>query len=318
MTTEEKRNIFKGIQRGIPQVDMGTRYINRCSRFISCAVMIAFSVLLCSSCITSENENADSELKFESKEHLRVLTYNVQYGFRNNDKRHELAVAWIASQQPDVVALQELNNYTEEQLKEDALKWDHSHVQLCKVNSGFHLGLTSRKPIKNVHLITKKGLWHGMIHGQTYGIDFFVLHLAPEPQDIRLPETDIILNEIRGIQTADRPSILLGDFNSHSRLDNDYYMRTSKLEVQYNVMDRYMDGGWVDLVNQHQGTIDEKQASVPTLLVENKWGFRRIDYIMASDQLARKCIFARVMKDAATDYLSDHYPVMAEFAWHHD
>ena len=278
--------------------------------------MIAFSVLLSSFGITSEK--ADSEIKSASDKNLRVLTYNVDYGFENNDKRHELAVAWIAMQQPDVVALQELNNYTKEKLKEDARKWGHSYVQLCKVSSGFHLGLTSRKPFRNVHLITKQGLWHGMIHGQTYGIDFFVLHLAPKSEDIRLPETDIILNEIRGIQTADRPSILLGDFNSHSRLDNDYYMRTSKYEVQYNVMDQYMDGGWVDLVNQHQGTIDEKQASVPTLLVKNKWGFRRIDYIMASAQLAEKCIFARVIKDAATDYLSDHYPVMAEFVWYND
>ncbi|HCR19846.1 MAG TPA: hypothetical protein DIU35_20405 [Candidatus Latescibacteria bacterium] len=34
-----------------------------------------------------------------------------------------------------------------------------------------------------------------------------------------------------------------------------------------------------------------------------------------SAQLARKCTSARVMKDPATDYLSDYYPMMADFDW---
>lgn len=168
---------------------------------------------------------------------------------------------------------------------------------------------------EDVHLITTEGLWHGTIHGQTHGIDFFVLHLAPKPEDIRLPETEIVLSQIRAIQSADRPTVLLGDFNSASRLDNGYYQSESKYELKYNVMDQYLNGGWVDLVYQHQGAVTEKQASMPSLLIENKWGFGRIDYILASAQLAKKCTSARVMKDPATDYLSDHYPVMADFDW---
>lgn len=301
------------MHRSTPRVDIAMHCLNRWSKFIACTVAIAFGLLLSSSGIASEKSG--SEISSETEKTFRVLTFNVDRGFSDSDNRHKLAVAWIASQRPDVVALQELNNYTEEKLKEDARKWGHAYVQLCKVKSGFHLGLTSRKPITNVHLITRKGLWNGMLHGQTYGIDFFVVHLAPRPEAIRLPETDIVLSEIRRIHTAGRPSILLGDFNSRSRLDNDYYMRASEYESQYNVMDRYMNAGWIDLVNQRQGAIDERQASRPTLLVKNIWGFVRIDYILASDQLARRCIFARVMKDPATDYLSDHYPVMAEFLW---
>ena len=277
------------------------------------AMMIAFVAFSCFSCIGSMK--SDLKTKPGSKENLRVLAYNIFVGFKNNEERHEHAVAWIAAQKPDVVALQELNGYTEEKLKEDARAWGHPYVQLCKVKSGFHLGLTSRKPIENVHLIAREGLWHGIIHGQTYGIDFFVLHLAPKSEDIRLPETEIVLREIREIQSADRPTILLGDFNSPSHLDDGYYQRESKHEPQYNVMDQYLNSGWVDLVHQHQGTITEKQASMPSLLIENKWGFWRIDYILASAELAKKCISARVMKDPATDYLSDHYPVMADFDW---
>ena len=277
------------------------------------AIMVAIFMLLCCSCITSEK--AELMTKSGSKTRLRVITFNVLNGFKNDDRRHEQAVVWITSQKPDVVALQELNRYTEEKLKNDARLWGHPYVQLCKVKSGYHLGLTSRKPIKNVHFITKEGLWHGIFHGQTHGIDFFVLHLAPNTEDIRLMETKIVLNEIQKIQPSNRPTILLGDFNSLSRLDNDFYQRELKHEPKYSVMDHYLNRGWVDLVHQHHGTTIEKQSSIPSLLIETKSGSWRIDYILASTQLAKKCIAAQVMKGPSTDYLSDHYPVMADFDW---
>ena len=43
-----------------------------------------------------------------------------------------------------------------------------------------------------------------------------MLHLAPQSEEIRIPETEIILAEIAGIQSSGRPTILLGDFNSSS------------------------------------------------------------------------------------------------------
>jgi exodeoxyribonuclease-3 len=217
---------------------------------------------------------------------LRVLTYNVFVGFKDDAKRHAQAVEWIAAQHPDVVALQEINGYAEEKLSEDARTWGHPHAKLCITQSGYHLGITSRKPIENVHLIVKKGINHGMIHGQTHGIDFFVLHLAPQSEEIRLPETEIVLAEIRAIQSSERPTILLGDFNSSSRLNAGFYQKESRHSPKFDVMDRYLGAGWVDLVHQHQGVLTEKQASVPTLLVPNNAGFWRIDYILASAQLA--------------------------------
>ena len=255
-----------------------------------------------------------SRTRSDPRTRLRVLSYNVPVGFRGDDKRHKDALAWISAQKPDVVALQELNDYTHERLREDARAWGHRHAHLHRVQSGFHLGLTSREPITSPHLISGPGIWHGVLHARTFGIDFFVLHLAPKPESVRLPETKIVLEEVRKIQ-SNRASVLLGDFNSPSRLDDDYYRRESAHEAKYNVMDLYLAGGWVDVVNRHQGALTEAQASVPTLIKENRWGFWRIDYILASAPLATRCVFARVMKDPATDHLSDHYPVMADFDW---
>lgn len=246
---------------------------------------------------------------------LRVLTYNVFVGFKDDAKRRARAVEWIAAQNPDVVALQELNEYTEAKLSEDARAWGHPYAELCITRSGYHLGLTSRKPIKNVHLIVKQGICHGMIHGQTHGIDFFVLHLAPQSEEIRIPETELVLAEIRGIQSPERPSILLGDFNSSSPLDAGYFRQESKHHPKFDVMTRYLDSGWRDLAYQHQGVLAEKQASVPTPLVKKDEGFWRLDYILASTALAKKCVSANVVKGTETHLLSDHYPVMADFAW---
>jgi endonuclease/exonuclease/phosphatase family metal-dependent hydrolase len=246
---------------------------------------------------------------------LRVLTYNVFVGFKNDAKRHAQAVEWIAAQHPDVVALQEINEYTEEKLSEDARAWGHPNVKLCITKSGYHLGITSRKPIENIHLIVKKGICHGMIHGSTHGIDFFVLHLAPQSEEIRIPETEIILTEIAEIQSSECPTILLGDFNSSSPLDADYFRKETKHHPKFNVMSRYLDSGHVDLVHQHQGVLTEKQASVPTPLGKKDEGFWRLDYILASTPLAKKCVSAHVVKEPATSNLSDHYPVIADFAW---
>lgn len=90
---------------------------------------ISLFVVLCFPCFASEEAGGE----VEAGANLRVVSYNVFEGLRYFDKRHERAVAWIAAQRPDVVALQELNNYTVEKLKEDARAWGHPYVELCEV-----------------------------------------------------------------------------------------------------------------------------------------------------------------------------------------
>lgn len=240
------------------------------------------------------------------------------------------ALEWIASQQPDVVALQELEGYTEAKLREDARAWGHPHVALSEAKTGLRLGLTSREPIEDAHAVTTRGIRLGMLHGRIRGIDFFVLHLGHGTDEMRLRETRIVLNEIRKIASADRPSVLLGDFNSVSRHDRAFYERNNVMTpagrlyernergfaiLNLDVMDQYLKGGWVDLVHEHQGVLTREQASWPSLVFQKRKNFVRIDFILASASLAKACRFARVMKDPATDGLSDHYPVMADFEW---
>jgi exonuclease III len=256
---------------------------------------------------------------------LRVLSFNVLLGF-SADKAN--ALQWIASQRPDVVGLQELKGYTEAQLREEARAWGHSHVVLGEERFGLQLGLTSREPIEVAHSISRSGIRLGMLHGRIRGIDIFVLHLGHGTDDIRRRETEIVLEEIRKIESAHRPSLLLGDFNSISRHDREFYERNNVMTdagrlyrrndkgfaiLNLDTMDQYR--GWVDVVHQHQGELTKDQASWPSKVYANNRNYVRVDYILASAPLARTCHFARVMKDPATDHLSDHYPVMADFQW---
>ena len=294
--------------------------VRRCASLESVArslMILAIVICLCFSCANS--------IGAVTQPRLRVISLNVYVGFHQDEKRHANALKWVAEQNPDVVALQELNGYTIERLQKDARSWGHSYVQLCEVKTGFHLGLTSRKPIKNVHLITKDGIWHGIIHGETFGVDFFVLHLAPKDEGFRLAETKIVWREIMNIQSDDRPSVLLGDFNSACRFDlvKDVYLQHASKEepkvrkhLGFALMDQYLSEGLVDLVHQEGGPATVKQASYPSLLKLNgtPW-YCRIDFILASSSLAKKCRMARVVKDLETGQLSDHYPVMADFNW---
>ncbi len=112
-------------------------------------------------------------------EPFSVLSYNIWNGFDwgKDTLRHEKTVAWVKSQNPDVVAFQELCGYTDEKLKGDAKSWGHPYSILLKTD-GYPVGLTSRKPIQ-LKEKAREGLWHGMLHCETFGIDFSLFTCPP-------------------------------------------------------------------------------------------------------------------------------------------
>ena len=54
---------------------------------------------------------------------LRILAYNVWYGFTKVPDRKPLWLDWMKAQEADVVFLQELNEYTPQMLEDDAAVW---------------------------------------------------------------------------------------------------------------------------------------------------------------------------------------------------
>ena len=73
-------------------------------------------------------------------------------------------------QEADIVSLQELNEYNQAKLAEDAKSYGHAYSVLLK-EEGFPTGITSRYPIEDVHRVTE-GFHHGLLRVRIKGIYF--------------------------------------------------------------------------------------------------------------------------------------------------
>ena len=289
-------------------------------------------LLLVSVIVLAHNASAQ---KIE-KSTLKIMTYNIWNGFNwgKDTTRKNNCIKWIKKQKPDVLALQELCAYNEEELKKDALEWGHSYVQILKTG-GYPTALTSNKPITIKECIVKP-FWHGLLHCESYGIDFYVVHLSPSDCNFRLKEAKLITKRIH--QSKNKPYIILGDFNAHSPFDAWYLERNTELknkllghedskysnlrngEFDYSVISEFLASPAVDIcLNQIE---TENAYTFPTLALKKESDLlsqnviqdrERIDYILASPEFAKSCINVKIVNKEETHFLSDHYPIIAEF-----
>lgn len=272
---------------------------------------------------------------------LTVMTYNIWngYDYGKDKERERQAITFIQSQNPDVVALQELVGFTAESLKEFARSYGHEYSVILK-EKGYPVGLTSNKPI---HLKTKMlaGLWHGMLHARTHNIDFLVVHLSPADVEFRQREARIITQYMKGALGDEENYIVLGDFNAHSPFDASLDEQRPELlkrkqasdstntkrqnlldnHHDYSVMSQFMGYPLIDVSKRYVS--DENRFSFPAPILVGIWREPgeivptrvRIDYIMTSRRLARHTTSARIINSGIVDKLSDHYPVVSEFAF---
>lgn len=266
---------------------------------------------------------------------LRVLSYNVYYVFSEGTEV-EAGTAWIAQQAPDMVALQELTDVSEERLVELAAGWGHGHSALLKT-SGFSVGLTSKTPIEVVARL-REGLHHGCLHARVDGIHVFVVHLSPFRWEVRSREAELLLAEIEPLLARGERVLVLGDFNAlapadlslleaqpellpkarasdaeHAHVEN---LRDGAFDL--SVMQRFLDAGLRDAALPFLEEPGVVRWTIPTGIwtkdkAEAPEGGRRVDYVLADPQLAAAATFARVVREGAVNRISDHYPVLVEF-----
>lgn len=284
---------------------------------------------------------ADYKSSFTAAGYFKVMTCNIWNGFDwgKDSLRRKAWQQWVNTQQPDVLALQELCSYTPEKLQEDALSWGHNYSVLHK-RDGYSVGLTSRYPIEEKEKLFD-GLHHGALHGKTNGIDFLVVHLHPGSIKRRREETRILLEKLENIKTSTKKYMVLGDFNANSPFDAHLIDPEGPLltrmrkgnqgegldsNLDHNRLDFSVISGFLffplyDVLKEYsQGMADRATFPAPVLIPEYyesiehvKSCSQRIDYILVSRALSIKCVNARVFNGEENGYLSDHYPVMAEF-----
>ena len=268
---------------------------------------------------------------------LKIMSYNILTGFDwgKDSLREKKLITWVQSQQPDVVALQELCGFTQDKLEIVARKWGHSYAQILKTE-GYPVGITSNKPIQLKEKLREE-LWHGMLHCETWGIDFYVVHLSPADWKFRRKEAKIITQKIKACRNKNH--IVLGDFNAHSPFDGDFDLKYPyqlervrrsdlKNEKYQNLMDGQFDYSVIStflampLIDVCQPYVPlETRTTFPTPVNVGTWLTEeempktkcRLDFILASPALSLNCTRANIFNGKETQYLSDHYPVVAEF-----
>ena len=275
----------------------------------------------------------------ESRKSLKVISYNIWNGFDwgKDTLRHQKFLAWAAFQKADVLALQELCGYTQSKLAKDAKAWGHNYAIILK-EDGYPVGLTSKWPIKLLGKY-REGMWHGMLHAQTAGIDFFVVHLSPADWKTRNREAQIITHLMDSLSNEE--FLVLGDFNALSPMDEELNRGKKSLLARYKMGDanneKYQNlrhGYWdyttmstffaSGLMDVSMPYIDPSERfSFPAPALMNIWQTEseiirhrhRIDYILASPGLSKQCVYSRILNGPETGALSDHYPVVAHFIW---
>jgi len=274
--------------------------------------------------------NTKKEDSRESISNFRLITYNVWYGFTQVPDRKDQWIQWMQEQDPDVVSLQELNEYTPEKLAEDASKWGHQYTELLKTE-GFPTGVTSRYPIEDAQRFFE-GFHHGLLRVKIQDTYFYIIHLHPSNWETRNREIDWIISDIDKLPEGSAV-ILAGDFNTFSPDDSIYYnhgrlesffgemdksyddvnLRDGKLD--YTVIEKLLDVGLIDLENKMRSEDYRFSGSFPTLIEkEGEHGDqRRLDYVFADKKTASSVIRAEVISDDTTLRLSDHLPVIIDF-----
>lgn len=291
-----------------------------------------FAILLFIACIAGCTPGKQKDPGKENPQDFRLITYNVWYGFTKVPDRKTQWIQWMLKQEPDVVSLQELNEYTPEKLVEDAALWGHSYSELLK-EDGFPTGVTSKYPIEDIHKFME-GFHHGLIRVKIEGMYFYVIHLHPSNWEVRNREIDFILDDIQKLPPDSRV-ILAGDFNTFSPADSIYYshgrlepffderdkayneanLREGKLD--YSVIQKLLDHGLADLEVNMRSADYTFTGSFPTMIEkEGEHGDqRRLDYVFVNPALADQVKRAHIVADDTTLTLSDHLPVVVDFSF---
>ncbi len=271
------------------------------------------------------------------------MTYNIWngYDFGKDEERRKKLNTWVKDQKPGIVALQELCKYTSEKLAEDARSWGHDHSILLKT-TGYSVGLTSKYPITVKEKIMK-GMRHGALHCITHGIDIFVIHLSPSSYLKRREEAGIILDKLKEVRKNNGHYLVLGDFNAHSPIDADLYDQNGPLltqlrennkdkaengnllngNLEFGVISSFLAFPLLDVCQPFTYGIATRGSFPGQALSDDKESvneeliriMERIDFILVSPEFATKCHSARVCNGPENYYLSDHYPVVAEFKY---
>ncbi len=253
---------------------------------------------------------------------MKILYLNIYEGCIEPDRFQRL-INFVKRENPDVLGLSELNKWEENdfaKLKEFQKQVALPFVAFCKSWRGYHLGLFSKLQLENQYT-TSQGFKNGLVKAEIKEkrLTIILTHLSYYTEDERLAEIKLVQ------PLLNKKTILIGDFNSLSPLDSyneaEIVAELAKRggtrfgtgKLRREAISKIMKMGFVDCVRKFENF----QHSVPTLLPKQEDSKNivtdfRVDYVFVSSDLENKLQNAKIIRNKETDYLSDHYPVVAE------
>ena len=310
--------------------------------------LLDFRILFLLICFTIISASGQADDKNEQSQSLMLCSWNILGGGGN---RVEGIAEWIRQQGCDLVALQELNGWTEARLGTESAAWGHRYASLMHTKlegDHYNFGISSRLPFE---VVAKQidGFWHGLFHVRVplqpsknetakAALDVFLTHLNPRSAADRRKEVRQIAAMTQGLGLF----LIMGDLNSLSPLDRPYYDRSGVpvlLRSHADLQSKYMtEEGLVDYepiqllmdishdldyygLDYDQAGGEWFQHSVPTPMNDDYMHATklRIDYVFASelifDHNVKSC---GIVTSPELDHLSDHYPVVCHFELFYD
>ena len=282
-------------------------------------------MLLLALCMATSCEDGGEQgeyLRAEPEEELevdtlRLISYNILEGMKLDQTtgKTELA-AWVRSMNPDILALQEANKFTQESLERLAASYGHPYVVTnIKKGDNYPVALTSKYPVEVIAKITE-GVSHGAIHVRIRGVNIVVLHLWPhatgsngyaDGNSYRMAEITAFLDGTLKAHPGEVRWLMMGDFNSVSPLDADDL--PGGVGLNYDVHTKVLGSGYHDLMRSYRGYFI---PSCPTAAFTGG-NATRIDFIYGSSAMLSDMTCVETVRDDFTDTRSDHYPLMTEF-----
>lgn len=255
---------------------------------------------------------------------FKILSYNVLKGLQQDSLVHKEYFDWVRAIDPDIVAYQEMNGFTQKTLEKFAAQYNHPYAIQSK-EDGFPVALTAKYPIINAKKIVDN-MWHAFIYAKINGIHVFVIHFSPFNYQKKKAEVANILAHAAEIP-ANEKVLIMGDFNSVSKRDaaeySDAMLKGMQEREQKEAHIRNLNNGQIDysvigavelagFKDTFWLTNKKFVSSIPT----PKYGSgnpKRIDFMFASPAIAKEVKSSVIIHDVHTDQMSDHYPVLVTF-----
>lgn len=273
--------------------------------------ILLLSFILTVFIIGCDKEGVSFGLEVDSEKNnrtMRLISYNILEGMKNDRaNNYDNFVAWVLEYNPDVLALQEANGFTQESLEELAERYGHNYVVTNrKIGDNYPVAITSKYPIESRRRLTKH-VSHGAIFATIEGINFVNLHLWPQNYwheqndnrgtEYRQQEMKIFLDSTFYKYPNEDKWLLLGDFNARARIDSTAHAPNT----DYSVHDMVADAGFYDTVRH--------------LLDPNAYVGSRIDYVYATPSILIDVVRAEFIRDDFTAVYSDHPPMLVDFRY---